>query len=109
MGYFEFHAIDADQSQDFTAKEISRAAVAQYVCGWWQSAMDQVNTGGAAPAYVIMRTRVRAERLLIGQEPAYRGELFAQAMAQPRRQAAQRFLAVTQMLADAFPTPERSR
>ncbi|RBQ15335.1 hypothetical protein DP939_36455 [Spongiactinospora rosea] len=109
MGYFEFHAIDADQGQDFTAKEISRAAVAQYVCGWWQSVMDQVNTGGAAPAYVITRTRVRAERVLIGQEPACRGELFAQAMAQARRQAAQRFLAVTQTLADAFPAPERSR
>ncbi|MDF5758790.1 hypothetical protein [Spongiactinospora sp. TRM90649] len=73
----------ADEGQDFTAEEISRAAVAQYAYGWWRAVSE-----------------------LIGTE--CHGELFTQAMNQARRQAAQRFLTATRKLADALADIERN-
>ncbi|GAA3118704.1 hypothetical protein GCM10010466_07020 [Planomonospora alba] len=95
----------ADEGADFTAEEFARASVAQHAYGWWQQVMDLINGEEVDGAEAIMRTRHRAEQHLIQAGPVCYGDLFHQAMAQARRQAAQRFLTATQRLADALTGP----
>jgi hypothetical protein len=95
----------ADEGDDFTAEDFARAAVAQYVYNWWQDVLSRINDEGVDGAEAIMRTRRDAEQRLLREQPVCHGELFAQAMAQARRQAAQQFLATTQNLADALTGP----
>ncbi|MFF4778989.1 hypothetical protein ACFY05_39815 [Microtetraspora fusca] len=104
-------AVAADAGECLTAEEFSRLAVAQHAHDWWQRVMDRINAADDVEttdaASVIMDIRHAAEKHLISESQVWYGELFTQAMAQARRQAARQFLEATRHLAEALsgPTP----
>ncbi|HEX4813278.1 hypothetical protein [Nonomuraea sp. NPDC049480] len=95
----------AESGEDLHSEDLARVAVTQFVCGWWQQVMDVVNSEDADGAEAITRIRQEAERRLLMGSPALYGDLFAQAMLQAGRQAAQQFLATTQPLVDVLAGP----
>ncbi|WP_169981698.1 hypothetical protein [Microbispora sp. H10836] len=89
-----------------TAEELSRAAVAQHLRDWWQQVMNQIDADEAVDTVTaIMESRRAAEAYLISASQLSYGELFTQAMAQARRQAARQFLDSTRHLAEALTGP----
>ncbi|MEQ4725198.1 hypothetical protein [Nonomuraea sp. B19D2] len=92
----------AESGHGLHAEDLARLTVTQFVFGWWQQITDMINSEGLDGADAIMRTRRQAEQHLLSGSPVLHADLFAQAMAQARRQAAQQFLATTQSLADAL-------
>ncbi|MET7338978.1 hypothetical protein [Nonomuraea sp. NPDC005650] len=95
----------AESGHGLYAEDLAQLAVTQFVCGWWQQVMDMINGEGLDGAEAIMRTRRLAEQHLLTGSPVLYADLFAQAMAQARRQAAQQLLATTQSLADVLAGP----
>ncbi|MFI7640565.1 hypothetical protein [Nonomuraea sp. NPDC049400] len=95
----------AEFGKGLASEDLARLAVTQFVFGWWQQVMDLINSEGLDGAEAVMRTRHQAEQHLLNGSPLLYADLFAQAMAQARRQAAQGFLATTRSLADALAGP----
>ncbi|MFE0156516.1 hypothetical protein ACFWY5_55960 [Nonomuraea sp. NPDC059007] len=85
---------------------LARIAHLYHRMSWWQQVTDLTHgvedtvDGGTA----ILTVRQHAREFLISARPSH-GGLFAQAMAESRRHAAQGFLAATQRIADALTTP----
>ncbi|MEV0830186.1 hypothetical protein [Nonomuraea rubra] len=92
----------AENCTEAHSEDLARLAVAQAVYGWWQQVMDLINGDDLDGGEAIMRIRHQAERRLVTGSPVLYGDLFAQALFQSRRQAAQQFLQDTQSLADAL-------
>ncbi|KAB8192553.1 hypothetical protein FH608_023900 [Nonomuraea phyllanthi] len=95
----------AESGKGLACEDLARLAVTQFACGWWQQVMDLINGEGLDAAEAVMRIRREAEQHLLTGSPIRYGDLFSQAMAQARRQAAQGFLATTRSLADALAGP----
>ncbi|MFI9552699.1 hypothetical protein [Nonomuraea endophytica] len=85
---------------------LARIAHTYHRMSWWQQVTDLTHgiedtvDGGTA----ILTVRQHAREFLISARPSH-GGLFAQAMAESRRNAAQGFLAATQRIADALTPP----
>lgn len=90
-----------DEGGYLTAPDLAEIAVHQYLYGWWRQVTDLIEHQCADGASAVLRTRRQVERHLIETPPVRHGGLFEQAMAEARREAAQRFLKTTEKLADA--------
>ncbi|MCC5579243.1 hypothetical protein IMZ11_26805 [Microtetraspora sp. AC03309] len=90
-----------DEGEYLTASDLAEIALHQHLHGWWRWATALIENEGVNGANAILQVRQQAEHHLIDMPPVRHGGLFEQAMAEARREAAQRFLKTTEKLAAA--------